>query len=188
MSYWDDKTGLINGLEEEKRKLRKLLEEYINKNEMHIKSIINLNKEKNDLKEELEKLKQNGHNFCYLDELVRINTESLREKMELKEQNKQLKDKIEYMSVEITRLKKVESMKYDYIKNLEIKQEIGQFITEKIKFEKEKYKIEAVEKEFLDFKRFLSDLADERKRNAELEHSNTILKNRLEDVKKAVRL
>ena len=42
--------------------------------------------------------------------------------------------------------------------------------------------------EKLDFNRFLSDLADERKRNAELEHSNTILKNRLEEVKKAVRL
>jgi cell division protein FtsB len=42
--------------------------------------------------------------------------------------------------------------------------------------------------EKLDYYRFLSDLADEKKRNAELEHSNTILKNRLEEVKKAVRL
>ena len=38
-----------------------------------------------------------------------------------------------------------------------------------------------------DFNRFLSDLADEKKRNAELEHSNTILKKTLENVEKAMR-
>jgi hypothetical protein len=119
MSFWCDKTGLINRLEEEKIQLRKLLEEYVNNNAKHIKSLINLNKEKNDLKEELEKLKQSGQKFCYLDEFVRINKESLIEKMELKEQNIHLRNKVKYMSELINSLKNSNKVISETLENVE---------------------------------------------------------------------
>jgi hypothetical protein len=96
-------------LKEENRQLRNLVEEYTNRITKQTRSIVDLNNEKNTLKEEIENLKFGDQKFCYLDELIKINKESLKEKTELKrtleqrnktienlyEENKRMKEKLE---------------------------------------------------------------------------------------------